>query len=1130
MDGLELARRAATARHGAAVAEAETPGPYGFVLAAARRESVKVRRVGSGNPLLHGGQATFDPDARLIVHRRSEDEFEEAFLVAHELGHVVLEAGVGRHVASVVDPLRGAEPLPSGVDAVADYGRRQRREVMMDLFARELFLPREVARDLHLRGGLSARRIADCFGLPWRVVAMQLLDALLLPPAREAALPAPAPEPPLDSEQAAAAQHSGPALLLEAEPGTGKTRTLVARVAALIEGGAEPASILVLTFSHAAAAELAARIAARCPEAAPSIWTGTFHSFGLDLLHRFHDREGLPPNPRLLDRAEAVELLEDLFPRLGLTIFRDIWNPSKHIDLILDAISRANDEMVDAERYAALATAMRDAATTERDREAARRCCEIAIVFRAYEDLKRGERCLDFGDLVARPVRLLERHPDVLASLRETYRHVLVDEFQDVNRASVRLLKLLTGDGAGLWAVGDVRQSIYRFRGASSFNVARFGSADFPRGQRARLRVNYRSGEEIVDVFSHFATAGMKAAPPGKVSFRAFRGASGAPVQHRVAPNKHGETLAVAEAIQEMRAAGFHYGEQAVLCTGNDRVAEIGASLEGLGIPVLHLGNLFERAEVKDLLCLLSLLTDRRTAALLRVGAMPEFRMPLADAAAIVSHLSNAGAAMLAWREAAANLPHLSSEGRRALERLAVAFDGLEPEARPWDVLAGLLLDHTRIAAQVAGSDSTIERVRGVALWQLLNFARAQPRGRGFPAHRFLERIRRLLLLGEDRELRRLPAAASSIDAVRIMTIHGSKGLEFPVVHLPGLSADTIPKKYRLDGCTPPDGMIEGTDQPGERAMEAGHEEEQECLFFVALSRARDRLLLYSPAQRSDGARRPISPFLKRLGNAVVRREVVPAVAPAPVPVDEALPPAVAIPATLHASELNLYGRCPRRFLYATVLRAGGRQAETAFQQMHAAVQDVVSWLVADHLLDPSTDEVHARLEAAWATHGPSGHGYSADYLTVARGLVEHLIAVRQDRSRLPVDELRLVVEGGEVVVRPDEVAQVLGGGRTLRRFRTGHHRPSDGSGLIAAAFRLAAGAAHPGCAVELVYLADRDTVPLAMDERSFTKARTAVEKAVAAIRRGEFGRKPGPGCPACPAFFYCGPLPGSVI
>ncbi len=133
------------------------------------------------------------------------------------------------------------------------------------------------------------------------------------------------------------------------------------------------------------------------------------------------------------------------------------------------------------------------------------------------------------------------------------------------------------------------------------------------------------------------------------------------------------------------------------------------------------------------------------------------------------------------------------------------------------------------------------------------------------------------MLLSDERELRQLPAAAQGIDAVRLLTMHGSKGLEFPVVHLPGMNSDTLPRSSGLGaGIAPPDGMIEGAAGRGRVAQHEAHDEEQECLFFVALSRARDRLFLYSPTKKANGHGRPRSRFLDRLGQTVLSKSVKP--------------------------------------------------------------------------------------------------------------------------------------------------------------------------------------------------------------------------------------------------------------
>ncbi|MGY4501230.1 hypothetical protein ACVWYH_005161 [Bradyrhizobium sp. GM24.11] len=318
MDSAELTRQVAAELHARLVASGADPwSPYDFAVAEAKRREIGVEPTAAGAAVLNGGRATFVAADDLILHENIGSRFEQAFLVAHEIGHVELGDDPDGEPAPMIIPARAAEPSPVGIDRVIDYGRRQRREVQMDLFARELLLPRNVVRTLHVDGGLSASEIAAKLGAPFEVVAQQLFDALLLPPVP----PTPAVthvERPLNPLQAAAAAHRGEAYLVEAGPGTGKTQTLIARVEGLLEEGIDPRRILLLTFSNKAAGEMAERIARKRPEAAAAMWIGTFHAFGLDIIRRFHAELGLPKDPRMMDRTEAVELLEEEFPRLRL--------------------------------------------------------------------------------------------------------------------------------------------------------------------------------------------------------------------------------------------------------------------------------------------------------------------------------------------------------------------------------------------------------------------------------------------------------------------------------------------------------------------------------------------------------------------------------------------------------------------------------------------------------------------------------------------------------------------------------------------------------------------------------------------------------------------------------------------
>lgn len=1124
MDAIELARQRAAELHAAAVEAGGDPRqPYAFAVAGAGSRGFDVEATTSGAALLNGGRATFVASDALILHENSGTPFEQAFLVAHEIGHAECGDDSATEPPPTIDLARAAEPSPTGLDRVVDYGRRQRREVQMDLFAREFLLPRAVVRRLHLEESLTASAIAERFGAPADVVAQQLLDALFLPAITTLAA-GPRIDRPPNQRQRDAAAHRGPAYLLEAGPGTGKTQTLCARISGLLADGVDPRRILLLTFSNKAAGEMAERIALQRKEAAAAMWIGTFHAFGLDVVRRFHVELGLPADPRMMDRTEAVELLEQEFPRLGLIHYRDLYDPTQVISDILAAISRAKDEVVDEQRYAELAEHMRLKATSEDEQIVGEKAAEVARVYAVYETRKRQANCVDFGDLVSLPVRLLEGNPAIRAHCQAKYDHVLVDEYQDVNRSSVRLLAALSGAGENLWVVGDARQSIYRFRGASSFNLARFGQEDFPGGIRGRLERNYRSVTEVVAGFSSFA--GSMNIGQTDASMSADRGAGGHPPELRTVDRAEAQPVAVSDMIEEMCRAGHRYSDQAVLCTGNETLSNLGQDLERLGVPILFLGSLFERPEIKDMFSLLSLLVDGRAMGLVRVACWPEFAMPIADVAAVVDYLRDHELTPGAWRHQRALTDTLSVEGQTALTRLAAALDGLAPDAAPWIVLTKVLFDRTRIAARIAASSNVADQAKGIALWQLMNFLRVQPSGTGLPIRQLLDRVRRLLRLGDDRDLRALPAAAQGLNAVRLMTIHGAKGLEFPVVHLPGLNAGTLPRAAVSPPCPPPDGLVAGVPGSGLDAFRAAHGAEQECLFYVALSRARDRLFLYAPTKNAVGARRPLSPFIERLGPGLVRLHVTPPRTLPPTAETGDIPLAIEGGLRFSAHQIALYESCPRRFFYTHILRVGGRRTATGFTQMHDAIRTVFEGLVTTGSIADG-EELAGKITTAFTLHGLSGHGYEADYRTFAFSMLRYFTSIREGQEPEAPTALSLKFGAEEIIVRPDDVLVRADGVRTLRRVRTGRQRSTEAKDVGAAAFIVAARQTFPGAIVEIVSLTDQVAEPLAMSARELQNRQEKLKGFLEDIRRGRFPAEPSARvCPSCPAFFICGPAP----
>jgi superfamily I DNA/RNA helicase len=1103
MDTIEVSRQRAEQLHYAATSCGDDAcEPYAFTCTEAKRRNLAVERVPKNDVRLHGARALYDPDALLILHEDTGDAFSNAFYVAHEIGHVEFGGADEFTSTSEADPLRSAEVASIGVDRVVDYNRKQRREIQMDLFAREFLLPRRWMRQLHVDGNKTASSIASQCKAPFSVVAQQLFDSLLLPPV-VIPLPKAVVSRPLNEDQRKAVNHRGRPYLLEAGPGTGKTQTLVARVNSLLTDGVSPEKVLVLTFSNKAAGELSERITLQHPEAVSGMWIGTFHAFGLDLVRRFHERLGLPVEPRLIDRTDAIELLENEYPRLELIHFKNLWDPSQPLNLVLNAISRSNDEVVNAARYRELAVTMRKTATTPEENDAAQRSLEVATVFEAYEKAKLEKGCIDFGDLVAMPVRLCDTFQDVREHLANLYEHVFVDEFQDVNRSSIRLLNAITNGGENLWAVGDAKQSIYRFRGASSFNMSRFGRDDFSGGERGRLSINYRSVAEVRDAFLHFAS-GMQVVNGADCSLEADRGQGGHLPEHRAVGTDDQEIATVAESIEEMRASGHSFRNQAVLCSGNERLGRFAQGLERLGIPVLCLGSLFERPEIKDLLCLLSVVVDRRAMGLLRISAITKYTVSLADVACILSHLKEHEFEPLQWASGLHAIEGLTPEGIESLTRVGELLDGFGITADPWTLLATFLLDRSRLAAEIASDSDIRARSRGIAIWQLMNFLRNQPPGKGLPIVRVLERIRKLVLHADERDLRQLPAAAQSIDAVRLMTMHGSKGLEFEVVHIPGMTAASLPRSPNsllAQTIIPPDGLIEGAAASGASASRDAMIEEQECLFFVALSRARDRLFLYYPTINSNGSSRPRSPFIARLGDTARARQIVPSVELPPA--EGGAPISITIDGSFSFSDhqLALYERCPRRFFYTHILAIGGRRTESAFMRLHVAVQQVVDGISQGTDDSPALAVIEELLSAAWETHGPSDHGYSDDYKRIAWQLIRFFLDSASAMKRLPTPRLRLPIAGGEIIITPDQVLADAAGRIHMRRVRTGHKRSKDEENLAAAAFHIAATAHSPGCTVQLVYLSDGAVTPLSMTSRVLGNRADTISKMLVAVK-----------------------------
>lgn len=1122
----EDVRRQARAQRAAVVAEAGGDPSAEALLAAADRLT-GLERVGlpGGDPLLDGGEAALDLVMETIWLNRDVEPGPALFYQAHEYAHFWLHREHTACRESDLDPEAIEEPVPLGVQRVEGYGPEERREREANVFAREFLLPTDALRAWYETEGLNATAIAARVGLPEGMVLQQMARALLAPDLAEptAAPTEEAPEQALDPSQEEAAHAPRGPLLLEAGPGTGKTRTLVGRIVFQLRQGVPPSAILALTFSNRAAEEMRARVARAEPQAAPRIWMGTFHSFGLELLRKYGTRLGLPPRPDVLDPADAVALLERILPELELDHYQSLYEPTTYLRDILAAISRAKDEMVGPVEYTALAEKMREDATDAAQVEAAEKALELARVYTAHQALLDHEHLLDFGDLIFKAVVLLLTHPDVRDTLRRTYRHVLVDEYQDVNRASGLLLREIAGAGAGLWVVGDARQAIYRFRGAAPVNMRLFPE-DFPGAKVKALRRNYRSQPMIVDVFAGLAPT-MRAARGGPpfTPWTPVRPAAGGRVLVKIADDLAGEGDGLAREIERQRSAGIAYGEQAVLCRSHTYLGKIAAQLECAGVPVLYLGDLFERPEVRDVLALLTLACEPDGRGLVRVARFPEYQIPLADVRVLLALASERDVPFPRALDLAQDVDAISARGKAGIALLSRHVEGLFYGTRPWTLLARYLFDRSGYLRAVLADASVVGKQRRLALYQFLQFAHEQrPPALGEPPEakrRLLHYVRRLEIFGEEKQLRQVPGWADGMDAVHLLTVHASKGLEFRAVYLPALGQGIFPVRRQARPCPPPVGMLASDGD--------GHEEEEECLFFVALSRARDVLCL-SRARRYGNQNSNPSSLLLAIADLLPARPDGPVTWPssASAPSPLAVPPPADVPFQVDA--LEVYLRCARQYFYEFVLGLGGKREDSAYVQFHVCVYRVLRWMADERAAGRPADEAAslARLAEAWEEHGPRDHPYEALYRRSAEAMVLRA-AGRPIRARGPAArpdwEVRL--PHGRVRFNPDHVEALEDGSEIVERLRTGRPTRSELDKEIYALYMVAARETPPHVPrrVQVRYLSTDQVEPVELKPKTIETRLARYDAAILGILREDFAPRPNDRvCPRCPHYFIC--------
>jgi DNA helicase-2/ATP-dependent DNA helicase PcrA len=568
-----------------------------------------------------------------------------------------------------------------------------------------------------------------------------------------------------DAQRQAVAAPLGAALIL-AGAGSGKTRVLVHRVAWLIEvEGASPHSILAVTFTNKAAAEMRRRIETLLGHPGGALWIGTFHGLAHRLL-RLHWREaGLPQSFQILDSEDQARLLRKVLKALDLDETR--WVPRE----ILWFINAQKDEGIRPKH-------MKD------DGDPTRR--QMITIYQAYEEACRRGGVVDFAELLLRAYELWQNNPALLQHYRTRFRHVLIDEFQDTNAIQYKWLTLLAGPSGFPFAVGDDDQSIYRWRGARVENLNKF-RRDYPQAALHKLEQNYRSTGNILKAAN--ALIAHNAGRLGKTLWTS--GADGERVKLYAAFNERDEADFVVNRIREWVDRGGARSEVAVLYRSNAQSRVFEEAFLNARMPYRVYGGLrfFERAEIKDALAYLRLVASRGDdTSFERVVNLPA-RGIGAKTLDLLRDTARAQGTSLWMAAAHAVETGLAQRAGAALRGFMLIVEKLAAETRGLELYEQV--DHV---VQSSGLIEHYKKEKGERgegrvenLLELVSAARGfSPEGEtdmqpleSFLAHAVLES-------GEGQ-------ADAYTDCVQMMTLHSAKGLEFPVVFLAGMEDGLFP-------------------------------------------------------------------------------------------------------------------------------------------------------------------------------------------------------------------------------------------------------------------------------------------------------------------------------------------------
>ncbi len=884
----------------------------------------------------------------------------------------------------------------------------------------------------------------------------------------------------LTKTQRAAVEHVTGPLLIVAGAGTGKTTVLTEKIAYLIEQGlAKPEEILALTFTDKAADELVARVDERLNSGYLDLAVSTFHAFAERLLRECGTEIGLSRNFKILTETESWLLVRKNIFDLGLDYYRPLGNPGKYIHDLLAHFSKCKDELIAPEKYLELAeNTAHDSGDDNVDEKS--RLTELANAYYAYNKLVLDAGGLDFGDLMYYSVKLLQDRPRIKERLNKRYKFVLVDEFQDVNWAQYVLVQLISAGGQ-LTVVGDDDQSIYAFRGASVSNILRFKD-DFKNVTNIVLTENFRSRQEILDTAytviqnnnperlesvlqinkKLIAAREWEKMPAGQIPVCYEQVATGDDEVHRLL-----ELLTT----QKQSDQTASWDDFAILVRANNHAEPFIRALESARIPYefLSAAGLYRQPIVLDALALLTAAHQTRDdLSIFRLLHLPIFNLLATDIQALISEARKKSWSYFEALHRAPECQNITETGRGHLAKLHSLIEAACNEsktAKPTALLYSFLESSGYLEyltkGELAGDRTIIRQIHHLKQFFDQIAAFEDNTTDAHVAH-LIEYIRAVQEAGDDGAVN---PVEDTPDSVNILTVHSSKGLEFKYVFLVNVVEERFPTRRRGEGIEVPPELIHESVPTGDV-----HYQEERRLFYVAATRAKERLFILS-AQNYGGVRsKKVSRFIVEAGLVAPENNTVRAIidgvgknAPKSNEGRDTAPPVYEVPPIFSFSQIKSYETCPYQYKLAHILKLPTKSsASLSFgQSIHLTLQDFYQRVKelnsaaqvslfdvpaptenpTSELKVPTLDELLQMYQNHWIPDWYESKQQQTKFFEQGKDILKKFYAAQDGRWTQPVGlEMPFKIKIGNYTVRGrmDRVDQLPDGSLHIIDYKTG--------------------------------------------------------------------------------------------